>query len=163
MSKDTAITITELPPERAAVLVPLNLQVQALHAAQEPDRYVKDPDPDKVAAFLMQWLQSPATTALIAGSIKAPVGYLIYEIENRTASVLRKAERRAMLHHICVDAPSRNTGIARKLIETMRQRDDVRQADTIWTSYADFNTASASLMRAMDFVPKTVFAEINEH
>ena len=88
-------------------------------------------------------------TALIAGPPDAPAGYLIYQIEQRPASVLRHAECRAMLHHICVDTDHRRQGIAQALISAMRAQADVRAADTVWTSYGAFNTASAALMPSM--------------
>lgn len=150
--------ITELPPEHAACLVPLNLTVQALHSADDPARYVHAPDPQDVARFLQDWLSQPHVTALIAGPMTAPHGYLIYDITSHAPSVLRCGETRAMLHHICVDAAHRRRGLARALITAMRARADVRAADSLWTSYASFNTASAALMASVGFAPQTVIA-----
>ena len=152
------MTITRLPPEHAHCLVALNLQVQAVHSAEEPDRYVTDPDPEAVAAFLTDWLAEPHVTALISGPQDAPTGYLIYEILKRPKTALRQAECRAMLHHICVDEAHRRMGIGRELISAFKDQDDVRAADSLRTSYAAFNTASAELMRAMGFVPSVIFA-----
>lgn len=151
--------ISVLHPADAATLVPLNLQVQAVHSAAQPDRYVTDPDPGALAAFLGGWLADPCVTALVAGPPNAPTGYLIYEILDRPETVLRKAECRAVLLHICVDKAHRRNGIGRALIAAFRSRADVRAAATLWTSYAAFSTASDGLMRAMGFAPSVIFAE----
>lgn len=151
--------ISVLDPADSARLVPLNLQVQKVHSDAEPDRYVCDPDPADVADFLHGWLADPAVTALIAGAPGAPIGYLIYEILQRPDAVLRKAECRAMLHHICVDHRHRRAGVGTALITAFKTQPDVQRADTLWTSYAAFNDSSDGLMRAMGFSPSVIFAE----
>lgn len=154
-------SISELPIDKAAALVPLTLMVQKLHSDHDPDRYVSAPDPADVARFLQDWIARDTVTALIAGPVHAPYGYLIYEIEPRGASVLRRAERRAMLHHICVAPDHRKRGVARALIAHMKQQDDVQTCDTCMTSYGAFNTPSAALMRAAGFTPAVVFADMS--
>ncbi len=147
-----------LPASDAAHLVPLTLQVQAVHSAQQPSRYTVDPDPQAVAAFLSGWLVQEHVTALVTGPTHAPSGYLIYEIERRGPSVLKRAETRAMLHHICVDSAHRRQGLGRALIAAFKAREDVRAADRLRTSYASFNAASAALMADAGFAPEVVFA-----
>ena len=152
------MTITELPAAQAHRLVPLTQQVQAVHSAAEPDRYVTDPDPQAVARFLEAMLSAPGMTALVAGPPEQPTGYAILEIVDRPASALQHAERRAVLHHICVDAAHRRQGIARALIAAVRVRAQAADADRLWTSYAAHNAASAALMTSAGLVPSTIFA-----
>ncbi len=150
--------ILDLSPEDAACLVPLNLQVQAIHAAKDPERYVADPDPDEVAIFLQRWLETPGMHALVAGSRADPIGYTIFEIESRAGNIFRKADRIGMLHHLGVDANVRRQGIGSALIRAVKARVHAAGADTLWTGYAAFNTASAAVMASEGLLPRQIRA-----
>lgn len=146
--------ITELPAKQAHLLVPLLRQVHALHVAHMPDQYAPITDDGAVAAFLSDWLSRDEVTALITGPTDAPHGYLVYQIENRSASVLHPGACRAVLEHICVDAPMRGQGLGSALIRAMRSRLPEQGATWISTTYAVFNTASARLMAANGLAPQ---------
>tara|TARA_R110002126_G_scaffold267068_1_gene410499 strand:+ start:68 stop:535 length:468 start_codon:yes stop_codon:yes gene_type:complete len=151
--------ITTLPPDRAAVLEPLLRQVHDLHHAHQPQHYLPTPAPSVLRGFLSDWLAQPQVTALVAGDIAAPTGYLNYEEERRAASVLKPALHRAVLHHICVDAAHRRQGIAAALIAQMRMQCRAAGIERIWVTYAAFNTASARTMARTGLDPVTIIAD----
>jgi ribosomal protein S18 acetylase RimI-like enzyme len=153
--------ISKLLPARAASLVPLLQQLHGFHVAREPELLHSAPSDADLTTFLTDWLARDDVTALVAGPVSAPVGYLIYEIERRPGSVLTKPECRAMLHHICVDAHHRRSGVARALITQLK--DDARRAgvDRIGTTFANYNTASAKLMAACGLTPRRTYASID--
>ena len=150
--------IQELEPQDAACLIPLLRQVHDLHVIAHPDLYRAEPPDQDLAAFLQNWIARPEVTALIAGTVPNPSGYLIYEIETRPASVLRHAETRAMLHHICVEAAARREGIGQAMIGKMAETLRARRISNMVTTYAAFNSASAALMARAGFAPLTIVA-----
>ncbi len=151
--------ITALPAAAAAILEPLLRQVHDLHVAQQPQHYLPTPAPEVLRGFLADWLAQPHVTALVAGDLAVPVGYLIYEEERRAASVLKPAQHRAVLHHICVDAGHRRRGIASALIARMRAECRAAGIGRIAVSYGAFNTASARVMAQAGLDPVTVVAD----
>lgn len=150
--------ISTLAPSDAGRLLPLLHQVHALHVDALPVMYPALDDDDAVVQFLTGWLSQDAVTALIAGPKDTPKGYLIYVIETRAASVMRKGETVGMVHHISVDAACRRKGIAKALFAEARARLAAQCVTTLATTYAAFNTASAALMASEGLVPTTIYA-----
>jgi aminoglycoside 3-N-acetyltransferase I len=96
----------------------------------------------------------------LAHETDAPLtGYLIYEIETRPSTPMRRGETRAILHVISVDATHRGQGVGSALIQAMRAELDPEAVQTIATTYATFNTPSAALMARAGFEPKLIVAE----
>lgn len=151
--------ITTLPPARAVVLEPLLRQVHDLHVAHQPQHYLPTPAAPVLRGFLTDWLAQPQVTALVAGDVDAPVGYLVFEEERRAASVLKPAVHQAVLHHICVDAAHRRQGIAAALIAQMRMLCRDAGIPCIWVTYAAFNAASARTMAQAGLDPITIVAD----
>ncbi len=151
--------ITTLPPTRAAVLEPLLRQVHDLHVAHQPQHYLPTPEASVLRGFLTDWLAQSSVTALVAGDVDAPVGYLVFEEERRAASVLKPAMHQAVLHHICVDAAHRGQGIATALIAQMRVLCREAGITRIRVTYAAFNTASARIMAQAGLDPITIIAD----
>ncbi len=151
--------ITTLPPARAAVLEPLLRQVHDLHVAHQPQHYLPTPEASVLRRFLNDWLAQPSVTALVAGELDAPVGYLAFEEERRAASALKPAVHHAVLHHICVDAGHRRKGIAAALIAQMRVLCHDAGIPRIRVTYAAFNTASARIMAQAGLDPVTIIAD----
>ncbi|WP_339772250.1 GNAT family N-acetyltransferase [uncultured Pseudosulfitobacter sp.] len=151
--------ITTLPPDRAAVLEPLLRQVHDLHVAHQPQHYLPTPEARVLRGFLTDWLAQPQVTALVAGDVDAPMGYLVFEEERRAASVLKPAVHQAVLHHVCVDAAHRRLGIAAALIAHMRLLCREAGISRIRVTYAAFNTASARTMARAGLDPTTIIAD----
>ncbi len=152
--------ITPIAAQEAACLVPLLQDLHALHVDHLPARYLADPAAEALTDWLREWLASDRTEALVARSPKGVVmGYLIWEIEERAALPVRAAERRAMVHHIAVDAPFRRIGVGKALMSAMKARACAQGVDVIATTYATFNAASAALMQGMGLSPTLVYAE----
>ena len=152
--------ISKLLPARASAIVPLLRQLHSFHLAQESELLQPEPTDDELTNFLMQWLRREGVTALIAGPVTTPHAYLIFEIENRSGSILTKPECRAMLHHICVDARHRREGLGSALITEMKVLAKAQKVDRIGTTYAQFNTASAALMASNGLTPRRTYASI---
>lgn len=152
--------IQNLPPSEAARLIPLLQDLHRLHVAHQPDRHPENPDDLHLTQWLSDWLQQDGITALEAQSPQgALLGYLIYELEQRPALPIRKAEHRLMVHHIAVAQPFRRMGVGTALLTEVKRRAKTHDVDTIATSYAPFNTASQGLFSGMGLEPVTVFAE----
>lgn len=153
------MTIRAIPPSQAARLMPLFHQVHDLHVAEQPDRYAPLPTDPETITWLSTWLSSETVHALGHETDGALTGYLIYEIETRPSTPMRRAETRAMLDVISVDAAHRSQGIGSGLIQAMRASLDPEAVPTIATTYATFNTPSAALMARAGFEPKVIVAE----
>jgi len=153
------MTIISVPPTQAARLMPLFHQVHNLHVAQQPERYAPLPPDPETITWLSDWLSSDTAHALGHETDGVLTGYLIYEIETRPDTPMRRAETRAMLHVISVDAAHRGQGIGSALIQAMRAELAPEAVPTIATTYATFNTASAALMARAGFEPKLIVAE----
>lgn len=151
--------VSTLSPEQAALLLPLLHQVHAVHVAAQPTRYPPIRDNGAVVDFLQDWLRDPAVTTLIAGPMDAPIGYAVFEIQQRPAHPLRYARDLGMLHHICVDTHHRRQGVARALFASMRAHLAEHGITQVATTYGAFNTASAALMASEGLTPTTIFAQ----
>lgn len=151
--------IRPLAPDETPKLLPLLHQVHALHVHHQPDRYPPLRDDTETLAWLSGWLASDNVHCLVAEEDGTLCGYATYEIEHRPAIPVRRAETRAMLHHISVDAAHRRKGIGRALIADMRTRLAQDGIGIIATTYANFNQPSARLMADAGLSPKTIFAE----
>jgi ribosomal protein S18 acetylase RimI-like enzyme len=153
-------TIRPIAPEEADCIVPLLLQLHALHAEARPAHHNPTPDPDEALAFLRGWLGEEETTALVAFAPDGTaLGYLLVGIETRGPTLLRPAQRRGMLHHIAVDQGARRLGIGSALIDAMKAHLRTHGVTRVVAIYATFNTASAALMRKAGLAPFNVIAE----
>jgi len=147
-------TIIDLTPADAKRVIPLFDQVQQLHVAMHPELFRADAPEDEKEAFLRDFLSDDDTHALVALSEDGEaLGYLIYEIRDRPANAVQRANRIGFLHHIAVDAAHRGQRLGSRLIEGMK--DHLRRAGivTIQSDYFAFNEASAALMRSAGMVP----------
>jgi ribosomal protein S18 acetylase RimI-like enzyme len=155
------VTIRPLDAAEAGAIVPLLHQVQALHVAAHPDLFRADVADADIASELTDWLARDGVSALVAASPEgALVGYLICEIEDRPATALMvEVRRRAVLHHIAVDAAWRRRGVATRLVAALRARLRDEGITRVRTVYYAFNDASAALMRSAGLVPLMITAE----
>ena len=155
------MTISELPAHAAACLAPLLRQLHDVHVARSPHLFHPTPDQATLETFLTTWLDRDSFTALLAGSFERPLGYLVYEIEHRSGSVLTRPETRMMVHHICVDAAHRNQGIGRAMMEEAKRRARAEGVDRIGASVHMFNTASAALMARSGLIPAISYSSLD--
>ena len=130
-----------------------------MHATARPDLFREEPDRSKLSDFLRDWLSHDDVTALVAFIGGSPVGYLIFEIQERETRPLHRASRRGYLHHVCVDAKARRAGVASRLIDEMKARIRALGVKAVATSYWTFNEPSAALMARAGFVPCKIEAE----
>ncbi len=153
-------TIRPIAPDEADLLLPLLLQLHALHAEARPTHHRLGPDPEQVLPFLRDWLSGKETTALVAFAPDgAALGYLIVEIETRDPTPLRPPQQRGMLHHIAVDQGARRLGIGSALLDAMKAHLRAHGVTRVVAIYATFNTASAALMRKAGLAPFNIIAE----
>ena len=111
--------ITVLPPESAALLLPLLAQVQDMHLRAHPDIFHGDAPQAQRDAFLRDFIARPNVTALGCRDEDGEViGYLIFERQTRDASALKCAERVGFLHQICrrsrLPSPGHRVGADRR-------------------------------------------------
>ncbi|MFV1440987.1 MULTISPECIES: GNAT family N-acetyltransferase [unclassified Phaeobacter] len=152
--------LIDIAPKEAHRIVPLLQELHALHVTHQPDRYPADPDGAALARWLETWLSEPSLTARAAVSPQGRImGYVIYGIEERPALPVRRAETRAMLHHVAVAKSWQRMGVATALITDMKRSVAAKGVPVIATTYAPFNTASAALMQRMGLLPVMVMAE----
>jgi len=149
-----APTIATLAPSDAPRLVPLFDQVQRIHAVAHPALFRTDIPESEKAVFLEDWLSQDATHALVALSEAGDVlGYLIYELRERAASVVQRANRIGFLHHIAVDEAHRGRRIGSRLMEDMKDRLRRDGITALHSEHFAFNEASAALMRSAGLLP----------
>ncbi|APG47561.1 GNAT family N-acetyltransferase [Phaeobacter porticola] len=152
--------LIDIPPTDAHRLVPLLQKLQALHVTHQPGRYAANPSDAALTNWLGDWLTDESLTARAAVSpTGAIMGYIIYGIEERPALPVRRAETRAMLHHIAVADSWQRMGVGTALIAEMKRAVNAQGINIIATTYAPFNTASAALMARMGLRPVMTTAE----
>lgn len=158
--------IRQISANEAALLVPLNRVVQDVHVHHRPDLFAPTRDEEGVMAFFHDWLDQPHMLCLVAftgpkgAQRSTAVGYGVFELQERAATVLMQAETRGVLHHIAVLPSARRRGVARGLINEGCARLKSLGAQRITTSYHCFNTGSRDLMHRAGFRPAVVSAEL---
>ena len=150
--------IYPLPPEKAEHLLPLLDVVHSLHVMHQPERYLANPDPERLLPWLQDWLSDADVHCLATGRPDLS-GYLICEIERHPTSPLTPDRNRVTLHHISVLPRYQRQGIAQALIRAMRDLARTKGVTRIATTYASFNGPSAALMDAVGLRPVTILAE----
>lgn len=143
--------IRTLPPSEARLLLPLNAVVQDIHAQARPDLFCSDPPDDALERFFSDWLRRDGVFAVVSEDADGPNGYALFEQEDRAGSVLLKAERRGVLHHIAVAPHARRQGIARSMTEFGKVRLKEAGCTRLCASYHAFNTGSRGLMAHLGF------------
>ncbi|MEP4035991.1 GNAT family N-acetyltransferase [Pseudophaeobacter sp.] len=152
--------ILDLPPSEAARLIPLLQDLHDLHVTHQPARYPAAPSDAALGQWLQDWLQEEAITALIAESPQgALLGYVIFGIEHRPPLPVRFEETRVMVHHIATAAAFRRMGVGLALLNAVKHRAKSQSINTIATTYAPFNTASAGLFQSLGLQPVMTMAE----
>ncbi|MCD9148910.1 GNAT family N-acetyltransferase [Pseudophaeobacter flagellatus] len=152
--------ILDLPPSEATRLIPLLQELHALHVEHQPARYPAAPSDAALGQWLQDWLQAEDITALIAESPQgALLGYVLFGIEHRPPLPIRLEETRVMVHHITTAKAFRRMGVGQALLTAVKQRAKALAIDSIATTYAPFNSASAGLFESQGLQPVLTMAE----
>jgi ribosomal protein S18 acetylase RimI-like enzyme len=135
-------------------LVRLMAQVQALHAAAQPDVFRAELDAEAARAMFAGALASDADRVFVANRTGAPAGYLWLALVERPADPAMPARRFAYVNHIGVAAEARGQGIGRALVEAARGDAMAAGVREIGVDYWDFNAAAAAFFARVGFVPR---------
>ncbi|MCP4209633.1 MAG: GNAT family N-acetyltransferase [Shimia sp.] len=128
-------------------LLPLSVQVNALHEAEHPEQYRGDATPEDVMGFFTQKLSEGARVFVAEGPDGALKGFLLAVPVVRDASPFLHPARHVELDQICVDETCRAQGVGKALVDAMETW--MRENDFLeWKSMVHgFNTHSQNLMR----------------
>ncbi|MEM8629927.1 MAG: GNAT family N-acetyltransferase [Pseudomonadota bacterium] len=155
----TAFAIRTLRASDVAAMIPLNAQVQKLHAEALPHRFHANPDDAEVQARFRNWLQTEGVTVFGATAGDRLIGYAVFEIIETQDKLFTKGERFGFLHHIVVDTRHRRKGIGLSLIERGKQSLRETGIQRLEASYWAFNGASRHLMARAGLCPSEIFVE----
>lgn len=126
-----------------AEIVPLLRDLNALHAAREPQRF-HDDGSDAAILRLLQGQAEQGTRFLVYRTEGVARGYLAWAPRPVPDATLRHPERIALLDHIYVEPIWRRRGLASRLIARFEQ--EVAGYDGWIVQVWAFNQASAALM-----------------
>lgn len=144
--------IREAGPSDVDALVELTLQVQRLHVANEPERFVT-PSSAAVAAWWSERLSDHGWYALVAEIDGACVGYVLFERIDRPAAVFTAGQQALYLHHIGVDPSVRHRGIGRALLHAVEQAAAEHGLQQVALDTWSFNTTAQAFFTACGYEP----------
>ena len=149
------LVIREAGPNDVDSLVELTLQVQRLHLANEPERFVM-PSRTALAAWWLERLSETDWDALVAEIDGACAGYVLFERIERPATVLTAGQQALYLHHIGVDESVRHRGIGRALLHAVEQAAADHGAQQVALDTWRFNTTAQAFFTACGYEPYNV-------
>ncbi len=153
------MTIRQIDEGEAALLVPLNAVVQAVHVAARPDVFHGDADADEVAGHFAGQLAQPGWFALIHEEGGVALGYVLAEVQRVERNAMNQARVRGFLHHVAVLPAAQRRGIGLALIEAAKARFRAEGASVWAVSYWGWNEASAALMARAGVLPAITLAD----
>lgn len=136
----------------AATLARLNAHVQGWHAANYPDVFYPDPDPQALAEWFANRLSDPLCTAFLTGEPAS--GYALCQLQAREASIFSPAISRLMIDHIAVAPDARRQGQGRALLQAARDLARDLKVDEILLDTWNANTDAHAFFRAAGFSPR---------
>ncbi len=140
------MTIQDIRPDQARLILPLLHQVHDLHLEHQPERYAVLPPDAELADYLQSWLMQPNLFTVGFFERDKLLGYAIFEISRRPASPFHPVDTRAVLHQISVDRAARRRGIGTALLEAVKSRLRLVGGSVLTASVASFNAPSQALM-----------------
>jgi ribosomal protein S18 acetylase RimI-like enzyme len=144
--------IRRATPADAALLARLNAHVQGWHAAQYPDVFHADPDPDGLIAYFEDRLADSNCTAFLTGD--PPLGYALCALQSREASVFSPAIRRLLIDHVAVAPEARRKGHGSALMQAARDLARDLKVDEILLDTWEANHEAHAFFRAAGFAPR---------
>jgi GNAT superfamily N-acetyltransferase len=143
-----SITIRDAADGDIEVLVALNDIVQRLHVAALP-AYFKQPEPGSVQELFRSKLQRPDVRVWIASADGILAGYLV-------ANPLCFARTICEIDEIAVAPTHRRTGLARALVDRVRDVARARGVRDVELNSWSFNDDAHAAFVALGFRPKSV-------
>lgn len=143
--------------EDAAQLAPLLRGLNALHARHLPGRFHDEAGEAALASHLRaEMARGRCVLGYRAGG--ALRAYLMWRLEDRSASALERAGRVAVLDHLFVAPTWRRRGVGRRLVARFEEEARAGGAAEWIVTWHSFNTASEALMRSAGARPAVVAA-----
>jgi ribosomal protein S18 acetylase RimI-like enzyme len=136
----------------APTLAGLNVHVQGWHAAQYPEAFFPNPDPQALTAWFADRLADPATTVFLAGD--PPLGYALCQLQARDLSLFSPPVRRLLVDHIAVAPEARRQGHGRALLTAARALARDLATDEILLDTWAANADAHAFFRAEGFAPR---------
>ena len=137
----------------------LNDVVQGLHARARPDLY-KAVVEEAGRKALFEKARTDADWRLFVADLSGVIaGYVATERIEKPDSPFRCAHVEGHIHHICVRADQRRSGVGRALATHAADELRRRGVDRLTVSAWAFNEASLGLFRSIGFAPAVVTLE----
>jgi GNAT superfamily N-acetyltransferase len=150
-----SITIRDAADGDIEVLVALNDIVQRLHVAALP-AYFKQPEPGSVQELFRSKLQRPDVRVWIASADGILAGYLVAIFRERPENPLCFARTICEIDEIAVAPTHRRTGLARALVDRVRDVARARGVRDVELNSWSFNDDAHAAFVALGFRPKSV-------
>jgi ribosomal protein S18 acetylase RimI-like enzyme len=136
----------------APTLARLNAHVQGWHAAQYPEAFFANPDPQALTAWFAERLADPATTVFLAGDPE--LGYALCQLQTRDLSLFSPPVRRLLVDHVAVAPEARRQGHGRALLTAARALARDLATDEILLDTWAANADAHAFFRAEGFAPR---------
>lgn len=131
-------------------LARLNAEVQAIHVAFDPSRYV-EPDVQGMRAWFANLLGLPGTLLIVAEQDGRAFGYAYGAIKDTPPNPFVYPQRSIYLDQICVFEDRRGQGIGRALVEAVFDRARALGASRVRLDTAHDNHAAQAFFRCLGF------------
>lgn len=147
MPRIRAATATDIP-----VIVALNAYVQDWHVQTYPERFIADPDPAALSAWLDDRLAAEGVVVFLSFDQRdRPLGYLWAQVVDRPANPLQPARKRLIIEHIAVAESARRDGHARALCDAAAAHAREAGCDDLFADTWAGNWAAQASFRALGF------------
>lgn len=135
------------------MIVALNQEVQAVHAALIPELFKPFGPATLGEPEIRRLLDAPENIILLAVAAVAPTGYLYAEVRQRDENAYRYAYDEIYVHHLSVQPLYQRHGVGSALIDAIggigRELGIARLALDVWTA----NASAALFFRKHGFAP----------
>jgi ribosomal protein S18 acetylase RimI-like enzyme len=145
------VTIRTASVDDAAHLARLNIEVQDLHVAAEPELYAT-PGAGEVEAWFRAQLEAAEVRILLAESaVGAAVGYAVMRVVDWPGHVFARPRRIALVDQISVSAQHRRLGVGRALMEAAERLALEEECTAIDLEVRAFNGEAIRFYEALGF------------
>ncbi len=145
------ILIRQAGTSDAAALHALYVQVQGLHATQEPDFFRPPVSQEAFAAHLAERAAGPAQHLVLATMADRAVGFAQYRFWRAPATIYRSALRLAYIDGLVVDQAVRRRGVASRLLDHVKAEAATARIARIGVDHWSFNAAARACFQKAGF------------